>query len=124
MYDVIGRIQERLYYVLPNGKLAFEVLNLTSKNSSDQTTPIPFQAISYFEADVALYSFRHESLSAEQVLLTRYTLPSHVLPLSFTEAAPEMTGTARHIDFSLKDRKFNLQAQGFKGRFDTLENAS
>lgn len=115
MYDVIGRLQEKLYYVLPDGKLAY---------AETDTQGLPFQAISYFEADIALYSFRHESLTAEQVLLTRYTLPSHILPLSFTEAAPEMTGSARHVDFSLKDRKFNLHAQGFKGRFDALENAT
>ncbi|MBS4169251.1 hypothetical protein [Parachlamydia sp. AcF125] len=133
MYDVIGRMQEKLYYVLPDGRLAYgipnhffqiEELDVRGKKILlKDSGAIPMQTINYFEADMATYTFRHERFMAEQVQMIRYTLPSHILMYPFTESTPIMTGVASKVEFSLKNRKFNILASQFKGRFEVAEAA-
>lgn len=131
MYDVIGRMQEKLYYVLPDGRLAFGIPNhffqMEELEVHGQKIPfkdsgaVPMQTINYFEADSAVYTFRHEKFMADQVQVFRYTLPSHILMQPLSEASPSMTAFAAKVEFSLKNKKLNLDASQFKGRLELPE---
>lgn len=97
MYDVIGRVQEKLY----------------TRNN------LPRQTVCYFEADSAIYAFKSGCLTAEQTSFSRYNLPTQILLTPLLEVQPEMTGLATQVELSLKDQTLKLSAQDFKGRFES-----
>ena len=128
MQGVTGCIQEELFYLLSDGSKAVKNSNgqfwipSNDKNPSsswvDPTDPelIPMQHIRYLEAATATYEYKTGQLIANQVKISRYTIPGHTIPpflkVSLTHYQPQMSGVAQGIEFSLNgSRKMTLRGE-------------
>jgi hypothetical protein len=130
MNNVRCYMQERLYYLLPDGN---EVVPskvgkwyIIGKDHDDpgswiepssETHLRPMQQIRYIEAEEALYYYNSDTFLAEKVRLSRYIVPGHQLIESVKIYDPLMRGVAQKVEFSLKGKDLNFKARHFKAVF-------
>lgn len=118
-------MQEELFFRLPDGK---EVIRKedefimknpprTSLSTEQIAELIPVQQIRTFDADRAVYHYRTQQFSAEQVDLARFTAPGQVLLCPQPVEKRIMSGLAQSIEFSVNARKPNFQAHHLKATF-------
>lgn len=131
MHNVKCAMQEELYYKLPNGKEASRQsdgrLLLRQGNPQDPASWItldlpglmPMQIIRFIDANDATYEYKTDRFVADNVRISRYAIPGHQLREVGQQAAPLMSGTAKHVEFSLKNegRDFNFKAHQLKAAF-------
>lgn len=124
MINMTCFMQEELYYELPDGR---EVLRqpdgqfvLRHAKNAKETSELdiknlkPMQVIRYMQADKASYFYQAERLEAENVKISRYIAPSHILINSLDGLTPLLKGVARSIEFSLANREIKFTAHQFK----------
>jgi hypothetical protein len=128
MENVKCTMQEELFYSLsdgrevvrqPSGKLVLR----ESKPSDpawiepDISELKPMQHVRYIEADHATYYYKNDRIIADDVKISRFTLPGHALITSFERMEPTMTGTAKNVEFSLKGKDLQFTAHQLKAIF-------
>ncbi len=130
MNHVVCYMQEELFYVLPDGREVIEQRNgkflLRNANPQDPASYIakgdpglkPMQIMRYMEADTASYFYRTDRFVADNVQITRYLIPGHLLATSFDKAKVLMKGVASTVEFSL-DGQVNFKASKLKANFFT-----
>lgn len=74
----------------------------------------PFQIVVFLESDAATYFYNQEKLTAENVHIQRYKLPSHELPRDRIGGKPLFTGTAEQITISFGKDHPTMQATRLK----------
>lgn len=116
--QVTGYMQEELYYQLPDGREAFLQDNgrLLLRNGDPRkdhdwveyplTSLIPLQSLRYFEADHATYFYKSNHLLTEQVKVSRFVLPGHILVPDVKGFKPVFTGVAQSAEIALADTQF------------------
>ena len=130
MHNVRCYMQERLYYLLPDGN---EVIPskigkwyIIGKNTEDPGSWVdphsesklrPMQLLRYIEAEEAVYYYNSDTFLADRVRLSRYTIPGHQLVESLESFDPLMRGVAQAVEFCLKGRKLSFKARHFKAVF-------
>lgn len=84
MQNVRCVMQEELYYSPPDLK--------------------PMQHLRCIEADHATYHYKNDHIMAEDVTISRYSVPGHTLVTSFDGLKPEMRGKAKNVEYALKGK--------------------
>ena len=124
--NVEGIMQEELVYVLPdgreakphsNGKLLIKQANDKDPASwlnKDDPSLQPHQWVRCIKASEAIYNYQGEALAAQQVTIDRYQMPGHQLPYSFEGYLPFITGQAKSMEISLKNKEEPFHAYGFQ----------
>lgn len=74
----------------------------------------PFQIVVFVESDAATYFYNSEKLTAENVHIHRYKLPSHELPKEIKEGKPLFSGTADRIAITFGSDNPTMQATHLK----------
>jgi hypothetical protein len=127
--EVACYMQESLYYLTPDGKkAALEDSGKVLVKGADKALHeswyeptdgrlIPMQIIRHFEADRGLHNYTDDLFTAENVTITRFTSPGHVLSDEPEQNAILMKGLARSIDFSLGGAEVNFRAYKLKATF-------
>ena len=122
-------MQEELYYLLPDGREAIPKeegkLLIRGEDPSLEESWIasslpgltPMQLIRYFEADKACYNYATQLFLAEGVKLWQYRIEAHQLPSSLDAYTPLMSGTARRLEITLNEKKFDFQSDQMRATF-------
>lgn len=126
MHEVIGIMQEQLYWLLPDGREATMQSNgrLLVRNanpgegaswfSKDLKGLIPMQIIRYLEADTASYHYKKDLFVADNVRISSYAVPGHELVETMDPKKTLMKGTAKAVEFSLSGKDLNFKAHQLK----------
>lgn len=132
MQDVKCLMQEELFYKLPDGREALKHSNgrllirgSDGKDPSNWTNPethgvIPMQHMRFLEAESATYYYKSDRFVANQVKVTRFTVPGHQLIQNIEGLKPTMKGLAKSVEFSLADKELNFKAYQLKATFYSL----
>lgn len=129
MENVLCYMQERLYFLLPNGKRAilkeeggYLIEGSDPNEESSWINPkdaglIPMQEIRFIRAKKALYDYNDNQFLANDVYIYHYTVPGHELVEELDDFAPLMSGRADAVEFSLMGHSPHFQARHFKAIF-------
>ena len=74
----------------------------------------PVQIVVFVESDAATYFYNQEKLTAENVHIKRYKLPSHELPRAIKEGKPLFIGTADQMTIAFGKDHPTMQATRLK----------
>jgi hypothetical protein len=133
MYGVDCLMQEEIFYLLPDGREVKKDpsggLYLITNNEEDEGKTWvlpeeeaklkPFQKIRKLEAKEATYYFATGLFKADEVILKRYIVEGHNLPLIIENVEPEMRGVAKSVSFALSGKFLNFKAKHLKATFFT-----
>lgn len=130
MKKVICDKQEKLYYVLKDGREAYlqedgrllishaDPSQVESWISINDPGVAPMQLIRRLTAETATYHYSSDSLTTENSRIESYAVPGHVL-VDHLESTPLMSGEAKWCQLSLKKRPIQLQAQELRVVFNS-----
>lgn len=136
MKNVKCYMQEELYYLLPDGREAKRQPNgrflikredpaKESSWISENTHGIkPMQIIRYFESDTGAFYYKTDRFVADNVKVTRFSTPGHILEDLSSNKKLLMSGNADSVEFSLLGKELNFKAYRLKAKLYTLEKAS
>ena len=125
--NVVGMLQEELFYRLPDGREAILQENgrLLIKNNSSKHEFVDYplsstqamQSIRCFEADSALYSYKDNRLLATQVKVSRYIIPGHTFKEPLQDYKPQMIGYAKEAHLTFEEGIPHFKASQLKAVF-------
>lgn len=125
MYGVKCYMQEELYYELPDGReVVYRADGQLRLRRGDSDAVIlandkelkPRQIIRYMEAATAAYYYNGDRFVADQVHISQFSAPGHVLIESIAGLKPLMSGLAKSAEFSLVGNDLNFTAHHLKAR--------
>lgn len=121
MHNVQCYMQEELFYALPDGSEAVrnESGDLVLRNSDTRIlenapTLVPMQIVRFIQADAASYSYKTDRLTAQDVAISRFSIPGHALTDSLDNITPLMTGVAESMECTLDGNDPQFKAHHFK----------
>lgn len=129
LQDVTCWLQESVYFVLPDGRQAFQQLDgrLLIKGSDPKeeaswisvNTPglISEQMILILKAENATYQYKGELFVAKDVKVLRYITPTHVLEEIPAGSKLITDGIASKVEFSLAGKGLDFKSDNFKAKF-------
>lgn len=129
LHDVTGWLQERLYYVLPdgreatlqgNGRLLIKGSNpkdLSSWASVNDPGVVLQQSLLILKAKNAVYHYKDEQFAAENVEMWRYLAPGHHINTDLKEAKLMAHGVATGIELSLAGKGLDFLAHNFNAKY-------
>lgn len=128
LQDVICRLQESVYFILPDGRLALPQLDgrLLIKDAdpqdlsawiSDKEGLQEEQTVLVLKADHAVYYYKGGLFVAKNVHVLRYIAPGHDLENFSKEAKLITDGIASKIEFSIAEKGLSFKSDHFKAKF-------
>ncbi|HEV8051092.1 MAG TPA: hypothetical protein VGP47_01255, partial [Parachlamydiaceae bacterium] len=135
LHDVAGWLQERLYYVLPDGREAdlqgdgrllikgADPQDQASWISIDDPRIAPEQSLIIIKADNATYHYANEQFIAENVTLWRYIAAAHHLEVNVQESKLIAHALASDMELSLSGKGMDFFADNFNAKFSMPSRA-
>lgn len=108
MQDVNCFMQEKTYYILPDGR---EVTNDNEFNGK------PMQVVRYLKAKKAVYNYSSNNLKAQDVNIYQFVIPGHVLVENTNGLHPIMSGKAEMAQIFFDSEGMHFKAKNVKATF-------
>jgi len=134
MESVRSLFQEKLFYLLPNGRrgnidregrVVVKEGEQEVRIDSSIKSLLPMQEVRYFEAERGVCSYRNFDFIGEEVKMKKYRLRGHSSSFARAFAFPNLTplssGEGKKVYFALKEGRVDLRLDAFQTTFDPKE---